>query len=442
MKVFIISHGRLASKYGGGQIYVRNLVSGLVDRQHEVVYLSLEYKSVAEKQLEREKFEWGTELQLVLPDKWKKLNQQILRSNVVDELITIFKSISPDIIHAHALKDVISIAANQVKFPCIVTVHHGGIVCPAGALLNAEDEICQVPASDSVCLKCCIKQVPGWWVWYPLLMLLPLKVRLWAGKIVQSLSFIPFLTPLSLTTCVIRDKIKSIQDISQNSNLIISPSKIAAEALIRNGMPKQKIRIVPHGIPMPIKQPLSSDFGKRPLRFVYVGRINHVKGVHVMLEAFSDLHHRDYELHIVGQAVTNSEKRYMGKLQRKFGKVKAVWYGWMSHRESLDVITSCDVMILPTICLEVFGLSVAESLAVGRPIIATRCGGSEAQIRDGENGILVQPNDPTSLRQALELGIKDPSLIKVMATHTGKVNPINAHLKDLEKLYEECCQSC
>jgi glycosyltransferase involved in cell wall biosynthesis len=42
------------------------------------------------------------------------------------------------------------------------------------------------------------------------------------------------------------------------------------------------------------------------------------------------------------------------------------------------------------------------------PMIVSRCGGAEMQIRDGENGLLVAPNDPISLRQAIESIINEP----------------------------------
>jgi len=60
-------------------------------------------------------------------------------------------------------------------------------------------------------------------------------------------------------------------------------------------------------------------------------------------------------------------------------------------------------MVHPTICLEVFGLNIAEALAAGKPVISTRCGGAEMQVKDGVNGLLVEPNDAMALAGAMQI---------------------------------------
>lgn len=438
MKVLIVGPTRLAVEYGGGQVYVNNLVAGMLERRHQVTYLSLVYQSVSAPQLRRTTFEGVEEFQLQLSGEWQKQIYQLLKTKVADELARLFKNISPDVIHAHGYKDFVALAAKRAGVPCVITAHHGGIVCPAGALLNDMDEICTVPAGDSACFRCCIRSVPGWRLWLPLLSMIPLKARLWTGSRLRTVPFIPFVTPLGTISCSIRDKIQAVSDINYSADRVIAPSPAMADALVCNGVPEQKVVVVPHGIALPGRQPLPADIGNRPLRFIYVGRINHVKGVHVMLKAFKDLPPGAYELHIVGDAVTKSEKSYRKVLQRDFRGVTAVWHGGIPHAEIPGFIASCDVMVHPTICLEVFGLSIAESLAVGRPVIATRCGGAEVQIRDGENGVLVPPNDSGALRRALLCFIDEPDIIHSMAGRSEGVNSLAAHVHDLEKIYEAC----
>jgi glycosyltransferase involved in cell wall biosynthesis len=250
------------------------------------------------------------------------------------------------------------------------------------------------------------------------------------------------LTPIGIISCSIRDKIQEALEIGKNADRLIAPSPAIADALVRNGMPAQKVLVVPHGIPLPDRRPLSPDFGKKPLRFVYVGRINHVKGVHVMLKAFKELDPSAYELHIVGNAVTKPEKRYLKGLKKDYVGVNAIWHGGISHADIPDFIACCDVMVHPAICLEVFGLTIAESLSVGRPVIATCCGGAEAQIQDGENGLLVPPNDSNALRGTLFRIINEPQLVKKMAEKSGKVHTIEEHADDLHQVYQQVLNSC
>ena len=59
---------------------------------------------------------------------------------------------------------------------------------------------------------------------------------------------------------------------------------------------------------------------------------------------------------------------------------------------------------------EGFGLSLTEAMVKGRPVVATGVGGMRLQIRDGENGLLVDPgNDESMLRAVLRL-LDDPEL--------------------------------
>jgi glycosyltransferase involved in cell wall biosynthesis len=304
-------------------------------------------------------------------------------------------------------------------------------------LLNAEDGICAIPASDSVCLKCCVKTVPGWKFWYSLLRIAPLNLRLWAGKAIRKLPFIPFVTPLGIVSCSIRDKRREVSDIGLNAIRIIAPSPAMAEALFRNGVPRKKVAIVPHGIPSMPGFPLPDDFFGRALRFVFVGRISYVKGLHVLLKACQGLAPESYELHIVGSAATKQDKRYHNGLLKRFPVDNIIWHGGMANHEVSEVLRYCDVMVHPAICLEVFGLTIAEALSAGRPVIATRCGGAEIQVRDGENGLLVPPNDPVALRESMQRVIDDRDFLRAVAQRTGEVNSIEAHVRDLEKIYQE-----
>jgi glycosyltransferase involved in cell wall biosynthesis len=440
VKILIIGHAGFSENYGGGQVYVRNLIEGFLDKGYAIEYLNLAFTNTTYPKLNQQTVNGVLTQQLVIPDLWKNIGAG-QNEEVIETLASAFRDITPDIIHAHAWKDLTALAARKAGIPCVVTAHHGGIVCPAGALLNAEDAICLVPANDTNCLKCCTKSVPGWRFWYPFVKAIPLKYRLWAGERLRRFPFILFLTPLGTISCNIRDKMQAVHNIGQNADRIIAPSFAIAEALVRNGIPEQKIVVIPHGIPLPQRQLLRADLGTGPILFLYVGRISHVKGVHIMLEAFADLPPETYELHIVGGAVTKPERRYLAQLKRKFASVNVVWHGSLPHEEIPQHIAACDVMVHPAICLEVFGLTIAEALAVGRPVIASRCGGAEAQIRDGENGLLVPPNDVMALRKSIQSMIDDPARLQAMAKQTGDVVSIEQHVEELEKIYVKAIEN-
>lgn len=436
MNILIVGHGNLCDRYGGGQVYVRNLIAGLLDNIHKIEYLSLAFSNVSVTQLHEQNINGVLTRQLVMPDLWKGIGTDQYES-VIAALANVFRSIAPDIIHAHGWKELACLAANRTSTPCIITAHHGGIVCPAGALLNQYDEICMVPASHTTCLPCCVRSIPGGELWLSLLRLIPLNTQLRIGRWLRPRRFLYLVTPLGTLALSIREKLAAIETLGRYATHLIAPTPAIRDPLVRNGIPTSKVVVIPHGIPLPQRQSLRPDLGEGPIRFLYVGRISHVKGVHAMLEAFSGLSPETYELHIVGGAVTKPERRYLARLRQRYASLNVVWHGSRSHEEIAQQIEACDVMIHPAICLEVFGLTIAESLAVGRPVIASRCGGGEAQIRDGENGLLVSPNDAIALRQAIQSLIDNPARLQAMAKQTGDVVSIERHVRELEKIYIE-----
>lgn len=438
MKILIVGLDKLGSEYGGGQVYVKNLVAGLLANQHDVSYMSIAFVNNALPQWAWFNRNSIKELQLLIPAAWCVGRNPTEKSYITEEIASAYKELSPDIVHAHGWKEYSCIAARQSWIPCVITAHHGGIVCPAGALLNQNDKICSVTADQHACLPCCVRNIPGDKLWLPFLRLIPLAVQLRLGRWLRARHFRYFITPLGTLVLSISDKLASIESLGKYASRLIAPSPAIRDALVRNGVPEQKVVVVPHGIPPLARRPLTDGLGKQPLKFLYLGRINHVKGLHVMLNACSRLPGNGYELHIVGEAVTRPEKRYCRKLKMKFPNVNAFWHGGKSHDEIPKFITACDLIIHPTICLEVFGLTIAESLALGRPVIASRCGSAEIQVRDGENGILVPPNDPEALSDALTRLIENPNLVRKMADQIGAVHTLDAHIYDLEKIYETC----
>ena len=173
------------------------------------------------------------------------------------------------------------------------------------------------------------------------------------------------------------------------------------------------------------------------IRFFYVGRICRIKGLHILLEAFTGMTNSEKaELHIVGGVGNKGEQCYMEQLQQQYRAANIVWHGKVPAEKVFETIKEYDVMIHPAIYLEVFGLNIAEALAMNKPVLATRCGGAEMQILDGKNGWLVAPNDANALCAKMNEIVEKRVTIAVNSLCENVVS-IEKHIEDLLKIYAE-----
>ena len=419
MKLLQIASGDFFSTYGGGQVYVKNIVDEMTRQGLDVAVLSFVGKDIA-----IECHEYNS------VSLWEVGTQT--RDSDVEDLV---RTISPNIIHAHSQKALFASLGERLGIPVVVTAHHGGILCPAGTLMNADDQICQTTLSHKHCLKCCLANIRTGLGWYPMMRLLPEKGYVKLGKSLQKLPFIPFVTPIGGAALAIQNKKAEWRTICDKSTRIIAPSNAIAEAMCRNGLSRDKVTVIPHGIPK-TTQPgvLSEQSGK--IRFFYVGRICRVKGVHILLEAFNGIPTPDKaELHIIGGAGNKGEQRYMDALQHRYRASNIVWHGKVAPDKVFDTIKDFDVMVHSAIYMEIFGLNIAEALAMNKPVLATRCGGAEMQIREGVNGWLVAPNDVEALRIKMKEIIDNGIPFNIACLSDGVIS-IESHVNQLVSFYK------
>jgi len=79
------------------------------------------------------------------------------------------------------------------------------------------------------------------------------------------------------------------------------------------------------------------------------------------------------------------------------------------YRQDVQVfLADADFSVVPSTCQDAFPLAVLESMAMGKPVIATRVGGIPEMIEDGVHGILVPPGDVPALCAAMRTLLADP----------------------------------
>jgi teichuronic acid biosynthesis glycosyltransferase TuaC len=165
-----------------------------------------------------------------------------------------------------------------------------------------------------------------------------------------------------------------------------------------------RTRIVPVGVDGELFVPAAPE-ARRPDQILFVGWPNFNKGVDVLLHAVAKLKQREIaaRLLIVGGSYyrnTQRQELHLRELASTLGLLDRVTFtGSQPHSEVARLMAESAVLALPSRA-ETFGAVLVEALATGTPVVATRSGGPE-EIVSPEVGVLVSPDDPAALAEAL-----------------------------------------
>ncbi len=140
-----------------------------------------------------------------------------------------------------------------------------------------------------------------------------------------------------------------------------------------------------------------------------VGRLSYEKGFDDGLVALRQVReaHPGLEVRLVGNG---PDVRHLLSVATRLGMVDAIrYFGELEHDQGLRVIAGSDVVLVPSIGVEGFGLVVVEAALLERPVVATRVGGLPETVVDGKTGILVAPRNTAAIADAVTSLLSDPA---------------------------------
>ena len=187
------------------------------------------------------------------------------------------------------------------------------------------------------------------------------------------------------------------------ADLVVVNSDWSREALLQQGVPEAKLRVLPLAYETPHSAlPRKSATGENKLRVLFLGQANLRKGLPYLLEAARGL--TGVEIDIVGPIGINPEKVVTAPANVRF-------HGPVSRDRTPAFYAASDVFVLPTIS-DGFALTQLEAMAHGLPVVTTpRCG---RVVTDGMDGFIVPAGDSLGLRNALERMRDDPERVQAM----------------------------
>ena len=139
---------------------------------------------------------------------------------------------------------------------------------------------------------------------------------------------------------------------------------------------------------------------ERPLQVVFLGNIEPRKGLDTLVAGLSQVDEA-WELTVVGRATDSGYKRQVEKrVTTATCEDRVTFTGRLSDQKLASVLRTGHVLAVPS-RHEGFGIAYLEGMSFGLPAIATTAGGADAVVTDGETGLLVDPDDPAAVTDAV-----------------------------------------
>lgn len=182
---------------------------------------------------------------------------------------------------------------------------------------------------------------------------------------------------------------------------VITPSSYLRQLALGWGVRPERVTVLPNPAP-PVpelreREALRAELGLDGPTLAFAGRLTAQKSLDVGIEA---ARRAGVALVIAGDGPDRAALERLGH---------ARFVGPLPRQRVLELFRAADASLLSS-SWENFPHTVVEALAVGTPVIATRTGGVAEVVRDGENGLVVEPDDVEALTQAIERFFADPEL--------------------------------
>ena len=206
----------------------------------------------------------------------------------------------------------------------------------------------------------------------------------------------------------------------------------------------ERLRIIPRGVDLGefrFQPPAPHHQG--PWRIGLFGRLSVIKGHDIALRACERLIRQGHAvtLCIAGDTVGSPLRASLEPLINTLRLQEAV--EWLGLRDDMPALmSSMDLVVVPSVYPESFGRVVIEAQAVGRPVVASQIGALADLDEDGRNGLLVRPGDAEGLAQAIERFITDSSLrLRCIEAGRKRVESdwgLDRMVERTLEVYEEC----
>jgi len=445
MRILFVVHGYPPSSRGGTELYAHALARALRARGDEVTVLA--------RQADPRAAEYSTIREAVDGVMVVRVNNTFLHASSFDDTYRnatidavsgrVIADVRPDVVHVHHLTCLSTGIVGQCAargVPVVLTLQDYWLLCHRGQLLDLDLARCEGPAPDR-CATCAgLSASPRTRV-HRLARLsralerrLPPQLASLQRRLISRTARRTVPAGASLATARRLEEARAVWDAAA---CLLAPSQTLFDRFARAGAPASKMRLQDQGIDLTPFKSLARDPGDR-LRVGFVGSLMASKAPHLVLEAAAGMPPESVSVTIAGDlAAYHGDDSYSRTMRPLLERPGVRWIGPVDHEAVPALLSSLDVVVVPSVWIENAPFVIREAWAAGAVVVASRLGGMAEMVSDGRDGLLFEPGNSADLRGTLARLLDEPGLLERLRGGIPVPRSIEDDAAWTSALYEE-----
>ncbi|MCA9916336.1 MAG: glycosyltransferase [Anaerolineales bacterium] len=419
MKIALLTHKIKPPLIGGVDVYTDRLGQGLQRLGHEVIYLAFDSSGQGpEIVVQDDQHHDGTAVHRILFNfdalpkgtfdtvynpAMGQVTQQILAKERPDFVI---------VLNFYMLTLAVVEAAKALGIPVAHVATDFVPICRWGTFMRWDNQTCEVGESIQTCASCFISHRPAGKVMGSVMEKLPESTVVnWAEKGYSLPHPLGVARPFLNHAAIMKQRLDRIRPLRQQIDLVLVPTRFTEKTFIENGFTADQVQFLPFGVDT--NNPLASVAKTKAdhVRFMFLGRLQPYKGLHLALEAFNSLPNPNgATLTVYGAA--DGHDAYFTNLQRMMDANPRIHFaGLIPPTELARAFAEADIFLLPSTWHENSPLILLDALQSKTPVLGSDIGGVSGIVEHNRNGLLFPREDVATLRQEMQRLINQPDLI-------------------------------
>lgn len=226
-------------------------------------------------------------------------------------------------------------------------------------------------------------------------------------------------------------------------DVFVTTNQFMYDMMASAGFSKKRLRYIPTFVDGELFRPVSDSAKDRYI--VYAGRLEALKGLHVLVNALGLLSRLRPDLRPRLKIVGSGNAAYIALLKQRVQQeglqVLVEFVGEVKATELSGLLGRAQLSVVPSLWYENLPNSILESYACGTPVLASDIGSLSGCVWNGETGYLFRPNDAQSLAERIAFCMDNPTQVAGMSRRARQVAETiyapERHIAALEDLFEE-----